>query len=298
MLRLANTVAKTTIVLTRAPEVRRFYSSKNMSWLTSVNEKGAFVRKPSSFRNWVTADGSSGFPAEKGRYHLYVSLACPWAHRTLIVRALKGLEDVISYTVVDWHLREGGWNFTNEKPKCELDPIHNFDYLRKVYMLSNPDYEGNITVPALFDKVKDTIVNNESSEVIRMLTREFNAFCPTEEQRALDLYPENLRKEIDEINDWVYPNINNGVYRCGFATTQEAYEEAFDSLFASLDKLEEMLSKSRYLVGSTMTEADVRLFTTLVRFDVCYVQHFKTNWKRIVDYPNIWGYTRELYQNP
>lgn len=261
-----------------------------------TNKKGEFVRKESAFRNWITADGSSGFKAEVGRYHIYVSLACPWASRTLILRKLKGLDDIISYTVVDWMLGEGGWSFTDQKSKCSLDPIHNAKFMREIYMKANPDYAGSITVPVLYDKQQKTIVNNESSEIIRMLNTEFNELCPTEEQKKLDLYPEPLRAKIDEINTWVYPNINNGVYRCGFARSQEAYDEAVTGLFGALDKAEGILSKSRYLVGDTMTEADVRMFVTLIRFDTVYHTHFKCNKKRIIDYPNIWGFVREIYQ--
>jgi glutathionyl-hydroquinone reductase len=273
--------------------------TKLNSWTTSVeNKSGAYVRKESQFRQSVTADGSSGFKAEKGRYHLYVSYACPWAHRTLIVRALKGLEDCISVTVVDWLLGQGGWNFTNTKDGCELDPINGFDYLRKVYELTDTEYSGNVTVPALFDRKTNRIVNNESSEIIRMLNSEFNEFCSTDAQRELCFYPQNLREEIDALNSWIYPTINNGVYKCGFAVKQEPYDKSFKALFESLDRVEEILKTKRYLTGDTLTEADIRLWTTLVRFDAVYVQHFKCNLKRIVDYPNIWGYTRELYQMP
>ncbi|XP_070581407.1 glutathionyl-hydroquinone reductase YqjG-like [Ptychodera flava] len=266
------------------------------SWTSSVNKKGEYERKQSSFRSKVTADGSSGFKAEANRYHLYVSLACPWAHRTLIVRKLKGLEKIISYTVVDWFLGEGGWNFTDKKPKCSLDTLNNASYLKEIYKKANEGYEGNITVPVLWDKETHTIVNNESSEIIRMFNTEFNEYCETEEQKNLDLYPEALREKIDELNGWIYPNINNGVYRCGFATKQEAYDSAVTLLFDALDKVEEILSKSRYLTGDTLTEADIRLFTTLVRFDTVYVGHFKCNKKRIIDYPNIWGFVRDIYQ--
>ncbi|XP_069139213.1 glutathionyl-hydroquinone reductase YqjG-like [Argopecten irradians] len=244
------------------------------------------------------ADGSSGFPSEAGRYHLYVSLACPWAHRTLIVRKLKGLEDVISCDVVDWFMDGHGWSFTNKKQDCTLDTVNGCSRMREVYHKANPDYGGRITVPVLWDKQKKTIVNNESSEIIRMLNTEFNAFCTTVEQRKLDLYPENLRKEIDALNEWIYPMINNGVYRSGFARAQEAYDVAVREVFQGLDKVEGILSKSRYLTGSTLTEADIRLFTTLIRFDKVYVGHFKCNKKRIVDYPNMWGYLRDLYQIP
>lgn len=265
----------------------------HVSWDTSVSKKGEFVRKDSVFRDFVRADGSTPFTPEIGRYHLYVSLACPWAHRTLIVRALKGLEHVLDYTVVDWLLESGGWKFCNDKPKCTLDPIHGKTFLREIYMMVDREYKGNITVPVLFDKRLNTIVNNESSEIIRMLNSEFNAFA---KNPHLDLYPENLRPVIDEVNVFIYPNINNGVYRCGFAKSQEAYDEAFEQLFKSLDHVESILAKQRYLAGNEFTEADVRLFTTLIRFDAVYVLHFKCNLRRIQDYPNLHNYTKELYQ--
>lgn len=268
------------------------------SWVKSVTPSGEFVRKASAFRKSVTADGSSGFKAEPDRYHLYVSLACPWAHRTLIVRALKGLDKVIGCTVVDWLLGEGGWSFTDQRPKCSLDEVNGCKNMRAVYAIADGTYDGNITVPVLWDKKTKTIVNNESSEIIRMLNSEFNEFSATEEQRALDLYPQPLRHAIDEVNAWIYTDINNGVYRSGFAKTQEAYDAAVQTLFSALDRVEEILGKSRFLVGDRLTEADVRLFTTLVRFDMVYVGHFKCNKKRIVDYPNLWGYTRDIYQIP
>ncbi|CAL1541364.1 unnamed protein product [Lymnaea stagnalis] len=268
------------------------------SWRSSVDSKGAFVRKESAFRNWITADGSSGFKSEANRYHLYVSLACPWAHRTLIVRSLKGLEDIISFTVVDWFLDKNGWAFTDQKPKCSLDTVNNCSYLKEIYAKSDPTYSGNITVPCLWDKKTQTVVNNESSEIIRMLNSEFQEFCKTPEQEALNLYPEDLRPEIDGLNSWIYPQINNGVYRCGFAKSQEAYDEAVTGLFDGLDKVEDILSSKRYLTGPNLTEADVRLFTTLIRFDTVYHTHFKTNKKRIVDYSNLWGYVRDIYQIP
>ncbi|XP_048737020.1 glutathionyl-hydroquinone reductase YqjG-like isoform X2 [Ostrea edulis] len=262
-----------------------------------IDKKGAFQRAQSAFRNWITADGSSGFKAESGRYHLYVSFACPWAHRTLIVRKLKGLEDVISVNVVDWLLNfETGWEFNEKRDASTSDTVNGKKFMKEVYKKADPDYNRSITVPVLWDKQKNTIVNNESSEIIRMLNSEFNAFCKTPEQKQLDLYPEDRRKEIDEVNEWIYPNINNGVYRSGFARSQEAYDEAVVALFEALDKVESILSKQRYLVGSCMTEADVRLFVTLVRFDKVYEQHFKCNKKRIIDYPNMWPYVRDIYQ--
>ncbi|CAG5135429.1 unnamed protein product, partial [Candidula unifasciata] len=206
------------------------------SWKTSIDSKGAFIRKESQFRNWITADGSSGFKAEADRYHLYVSLACPWAHRALIVRTLKGLDDVISVTVVDWLLESRGWAFTDKKPKCDLDRVNGCSYLREVYEKSVKDYTGNVTVPCLWDKQTSTVVNNESSEIIRMLNSEFQTFCKTPEQRNLDLYPEALRSEIDALNAWIYPQINNGVYQSGFAKSQEAYNAAVSDLFNGLDK--------------------------------------------------------------
>lgn len=271
-------------------------TDKLPDWSNDISKKGEFVRTASVFRNWVTADGSSEFAAEDDRYHLYVSLACPWAHRTLITRKLKGLENAITYTVVDWFLGSEGWTFTDSKPKCSLDTLNGCQTLREVYRIASPGYSGKVTVPVLWDKKTKTIVNNESSEIIRMFNKEFNAFCATEEQKTLDLYPAGLQEKIEELNGWIYPNINNGVYRAGFATSQEAYDVAVRDVFNALDKVEGLLSKSRYLTGDTITEADVRLFTTLVRFDMVYVGHFKCNKKRIVDYPNIWGYLRDLYQ--
>ncbi|XP_060585019.1 glutathionyl-hydroquinone reductase YqjG-like isoform X2 [Ruditapes philippinarum] len=266
------------------------------SVIKHISKSGEFIRKDSIFRNWITSDGSSGFKAEAGRYHLYVSLACPWAHRTLIVRHLKGLEDVISVNVVDLLLTEKGWHFSDEHPNNTLDTVNGCKYLKDVYRKANPDYDGAITVPVLWDKQKNTLVNNESSEIIRMLNSEFNSFCQTDEQRKLDLYPENLRDEINELNSWIYPNINNGVYRCGFARSQQAYDDAVIKLFDHLDKVEIILSKQRYLTGNQFTEADVRLFTTLVRFDWVYHGHFKCNKKMLKEYPNIWAYAREIYQ--
>lgn len=271
-------------------------STEQVSWKTAMNDKGEYVRKQSKFRNVITADGSSGFPAESNRYHLYVSLACPWAHRSLIVRTLKGLEDIVSYDVVDWYMSSKGWSFTDKKNKCTLDSVNGKQYLRQVYEMVEPDYSLSVTVPLLWDKTKQTIVNNESSEIIRMLNTEFNAFCPTKEQKDLDLYPADLRVQIDDLNSWIYPDINNGVYKAGFAIQQAAYEEAAYQLFKSLDRIEEILSKNRYLTGDRLTEADIRLFPTLIRFDMVYVGHFKCNKKRIVDYPNMWGYVRDIYQ--
>jgi len=262
-------------------------------------EKGEFVRTESSFRNWVTKDGSAGptgeagFVAEPGRYHLYVSYACPWAHRALIFRALKGLEDVISVSVVHPLMPSESWVF-GDYPGATEDHINHAHYLYENYVKADPQFDGLVTVPMLWDKKRETIVNNESSEIIRMFNSAFDDYCDS----GLDFYPESLREQIDEINEIVYHNVNNGVYRAGFATKQRAYEKAFDALFETLDQLESLLSGRRYLTGKQITEADWRLFTTLVRFDAVYYNHFKTNRKRLVDYPNLWAYTRELYQVP
>jgi len=263
------------------------------------NKDGRFIRPPTTFRNFVTADGSpgptgeGGFPAEAGRYHLYVSLACPWAHRTLIFRKLRRLDDVISVSVFEPILSKLGWEF-GTGPGATLDAVNGKSTLAEIYLLTNPRYTGRVTVPVLWDKKRRTIVNNESSEIIRMLNSAFDAFTDV----RTDYYPLELRAEIDRINDIVYANVNNGVYRAGFATTQAAYEEAARVLFATLDQLEERLSRQRYLVGRQITEADWRLFTTLIRFDAVYYSHFKCNLRRIVDYPNLWNYLRDLYQVP
>lgn len=256
-----------------------------------TDESGAFVRQQSAFRQRVTANGSSPFPAESGRYHLYVSLACPWASRAVIFRKLKGLEDAIGLTVVDPVRDERGWRFTPEDP----DPINGFEYLSEAYLLNDPGFDDRVTVPLLFDRTENIAVNNESSEVIRMLNSEFNQFAVNPD---LDLYPEPLREEIDRINERVYSSINNGVYRCGFASTQKAYEEAFIDLFEALDWADDLLGERRYLTGDSITEADWRMFVTLVRFDPVYVGHFKCNQRRIADYANLSGYLRELYQHP
>lgn len=262
-------------------------------------QKGEFIRSESSFRNWITSDGSAGpggeggFAAEPGRYHLYVSHACPWAHRTMIFRALKGLEDVISVSVVHPLMPEESWVF-GEYPGATIDHVNGSRYLYENYLRVDSDFNGLVTVPLLWDKKRQTIVNNESSDIIRMLNSAFERHAKSD----VDFYPESLQKEIDDINAVVYSNINNGVYRAGFATTQAAYESAFNRLFDTLDELEVRLSKQRYLVGNQITEADWRLFTTLVRFDAVYYSHFKANKKRLMDYPNLWSYTRELYQIP
>lgn len=263
------------------------------TWESEVAESGEFVRRQTSFRSQIRADGSTAFPSESGRYHLYVCYACPWAHRTLIARKLKGLEESISFDVVDPVLPDTGWSFDSSTPGTTGDTVNGFRDLREAYRASDPAFDGAITVPVLWDKQTRQIVNNESAEILRMLDSEFQDHAT---HRSLDLYPKKLRERIDELNAWIYPGINNGVYRCGFATTQAAYSAAFKELFAALDRAEAILGRSRYLTGSELTEADVRLFTTLVRFDAVYVTHFKCNAKRIIDYPNLWGYTRDLYQ--
>jgi glutathionyl-hydroquinone reductase len=271
-------------------------------WYDTESTGGEFVRQDAAFRNWVTPDGApgptgdGGFAAEPGRYHLYVSLACPWAHRTLIFRALKGLEDSISVSVVHPHMLEHGWEFRD----CEAggfaagDPLFGHRYLHEVYVRAKADYSGRVTVPVLWDKQRGTIVSNESADIIRMLNSAFNTLASSD----TDYYPAVLRSEIDEVNARVYTQVNNGVYRCGFATTQRAYEKAFGELFDALDWLDERLAGRRYLVGDQVTEADWRLFTTLLRFDPVYVGHFKANLRRIRDYPQLSGYSRELYQVP
>ena len=266
------------------------------TWDRQVDEQGAFVRKATTFRSWIRADGSTPYRPEPGRYHLYVSYACPWAHRTLVTRKLKGLEEAISYDVVDSLLGADGWSFrTDNIAGATGDSLHGFELLRDVYRHAEPRFDGTVTVPVLYDRQTGSIVNNESAEIIRMLNGEFQDFATNP---ALDLYPAALRARIDELNDWIYPGINNGVYRAGFARKQGAYDKAVREVFAALDRVEAILEDSRYLCGDAFTEADVRLFTTLVRFDAVYHLHFKCNVRRIVDYPALWGYTREIYQMP
>ena len=269
-------------------------------WYDTKSNQGRFVRSESQFRNWVTATGEagptgeSGFKAEPGRYHLYVSLACPWAHRTLIMRALKGLEEMISVSVVDYLMAENGWTFEDEMDGATGDRLYGLDYLYQLYLKADSTYSGRVTVPVLWDKERETIVSNESADIIRMFNTAFDD-CGA---KPGDYYPAELRESIDEINAQVYDSINNGVYKAGFATTQAAYEQAVYPLFEMLDRLEERLSQQRYLAGDQVTEADWRLFTTLIRFDAVYHGHFKCNLRRIVDYPNLWDYVRELYQWP
>jgi len=262
-------------------------------WYDTEPTGGRFVRKESAFRSWVKADGSTPFQPEAGRYHLYVSLACPWAHRALIFRRLKGLEQAISLSIVDPLMRERGWVFS-DGPGCIEDSVNSASALYEIYARADPHYTGRVTVPVLWDRRSSTIVNNESSEIIRIFNSEFDGIGDA----SVDFYPEELRPKIDAVNDFVYPRVNNGVYRCGFATTQEAYEEAYHALFDALDDLDRRLDGQRYLVGARLTEADWRLFTTLIRFDVVYVGHFKCNRQRIADYPNLSGYLRDLYQTP
>ncbi len=261
-----------------------------------TGQTGEFKRVDSRFRDRITADGSSGFKAEPRRYHLYVAHACPWAHRTLIYRALKKLEGAISVAYAIPGLKEQGWTFESNPafPECTPDTVNGFRYLHEAYSASEPHYTGKVTVPTLWDEKSGRIVNNESSEIIRMLNSEFKGIAGDD----VDFYPAPLRAEIDRVNATIYPNINNGVYRCGFARSQEAYEAAYDALFATLDELEARLGRQRYLVGRQITEADWRLFPTLVRFDVAYFSLFKCNRQRIADYPNLLNYMRELYQVP
>jgi putative glutathione S-transferase len=267
-------------------------------WYDTEGHKGHFVRKAAQFRNWVTADGSAGpegrggFKAEPGRYHLYVSLACPWANRTLIFRHLKGLEEMIDLSVVHWLMADQGWTF-EAGDGVIADPVFNAEFMHQVYTGADPDYSGRVTVPVLWDKKTGTIVSNESSEIIRMFNSAFD------DVGALpgDYHPADLHNQIDEINSRIYSCVNNGVYKTGFATSQEAYEEAVEPLFETLDWLEHRLSNQRYLFGDRLTEADWRLFTTLIRFDAVYVGHFKCNIRRLFDYANLWAYTRDLYQH-
>lgn len=267
-------------------------------WYDTKSTGGKFVRTVTQFRNWITPDGKpgptgeGGFKAESGRYHLYISLACPWASRTLIMRKLKGLEEHISLSIVNPYMLENGWTFA-EGPGVIEDSIFNSDYLYQVYLKADPQYTGRVTVPVLWDKKTNTIVSNESAEIMRMFNSAFNDLTGNQE----DYYPQELQEAIDEMNDFVYPNINNGVYKAGFSTSQKVYEEEVANVFAALDKLEAHLETQDYLVGNRLTEADIRLFTTLVRFDPVYFGHFKCNIKALVDYPNLWDYTKRLYHH-
>lgn len=268
-------------------------------WFETQTKDGDYVRLDSQFRHWITADGSAGptgeggFKAEKNRYHLYVSLACPWAHRTLIFRHLKGLQDYITVSVVNPDMLEAGWSFA-DYPGTTGDTLYQSEFMHEIYRMAAADYTGVVTVPVLWDKQRKTIVNNESSEIIRMFNTAFNHLT----DNNLDFYPSELRQQIDGINEKVYHQVNNGVYKTGFARTQAAYEKNFQRLFSALDDLEKLLSTQRYLTGSQITEADWRLFPTLLRFDAVYVGHFKCNLRRIIDYPNLHNYLLELYQQP
>ena len=265
-------------------------------WYESSKD-GAFQREQAQRRNWLTADGKpgptgiGGFAAEPGRYHLYVSLACPWAHRTLILRKLKGLENLIDVSVVSWLMLENGWTFDRNLGSTG-DKLDHFEFMHQRYTADTADYTGRVTVPVLWDKQQKRIVNNESSEIIRMFNGAFDDLTGND----LDFYPAPLRGEIDALNERIYPAVNNGVYRAGFATSQQAYEQAFDEVFAELDRLELLLGANRYLAGEYLTEADIRLFTTLIRFDAVYYGHFKCNLRRIADYPNLSNWLREIYQ--
>lgn len=265
-------------------------------WTTNGNKSdksGKFNREPTTFRDRVTADGKSGFKAEAGRYHLYVSLGCPWAHRTLIMRELKGLNDAISISIVDAIMSDKGWMFSTA-PGAIPDSINHAQYLQEIYVKAAPKFTGRVTVPVLWDKRSSTIVNNESREIMRMFDVEFASLAT----QKIDLYPRNLQQKIDQTIDAIYLPINAGVYRAGFATSQAAYEEAVTELFESLDQWETVLSLQRYLCGDQLTEADICMFVTLYRFDCVYHGHFKCNLRRIVDYPNLWNYLKDLYQRP
>ena len=267
-------------------------------WITeedwSTDDDGAFQRSETTFRDWVRADGSTQFPVEDGRYHLYVSYACPWAHRTLIARVLKGLEDTVSVSVVDPMMGQDGWKFS-EAPGTIPDNVNGADYLRDVYRIADASYTGRVTVPVLWDRKRDTIVNNESIEIVRMFDNEFDELA---EHAEVDLYPEENRDLIDETIDAIYEPINNGVYKCGFATSQSAYDRAVEELFDALDHWDEVLGGRRYLCGDQVTEADICMFTTLFRFDAVYHIHFKCSTQRLVEYENLWPYAREIYQLP
>ncbi|MAG98362.1 MAG: glutathione S-transferase family protein [Alphaproteobacteria bacterium] len=262
-------------------------------WYDTESTGGRFERWQSTFRDHVTAEGEGGFPAEAGRYHLYVANICPWAHRTVIWRRLKGLDDMISLSITESPSSAEGWRF-GTGPGCIPDTVNGSQHLHQVYTLAQPNFSGRVTVPVLWDKQRRTIVNNESSEIIRMFNSAFDGLGA----KDLDLYPEDLRGDIDALNERIYATVNNGVYRCGFATTQQAYEEAFAELFDTLIELEARLGENRYLLGDRLTESDWRLFPTLVRFDIAYYGNFKCNLRRLVEFPNLWAYARELYQWP
>lgn len=267
-------------------------------WYDTQSTGGAFKRTTAKFRNWITPDGAAGptgeggFPAESGRYHLYVSYACPWAHRTLIFRALKGLAEHIGVSVVHPDMLSDGWTFETDAHGATGDTLYGLPFARDIYLKADPSISGRVTVPILWDKQRETIVSNESSEIIRMFNAAFDGLTGNSD----DYWPEALRGQIEEVNERIYHSFNNGVYKAGFATSQEAYDAAIGPLFETMDWLEARLGSQRYLMGEQITEADWRLFTTLVRFDMVYHLHFKCNRKRVIDYPNLWGYTRDLYQ--
>lgn len=269
------------------------------AWYDTKNNGGKFVRAASQFRNWITPDGSAGpsggdgFQAQSGRYHLYVSYACPWAHRTLIFRSLKGLEPHISISAVHPEMLGDGWTFQTDTDGATGDTLYQKEFAHQIYTLADPAYSGRVTVPILWDKERNTIVSNESAEIIRMFNSAFDAVTGN----TTDYWPENDRNAIEDVNMRIYDTFNNGVYKCGFATSQAAYDTAIGPLFDTLDWLEERLSHTRYLMGARLTEADWRLFTTLIRFDPVYHLHFKCNRKRLIDYPNLWAYTRDLFQH-
>ncbi|KII12306.1 glutathione S-transferase family protein [Phaeobacter sp. S60] len=269
-------------------------------WYDTASSGGAFKRSQAQFRNWVTKDGQAGpsgeggFAAESGRYHLYVSLACPWAHRTLIFRQLKALTDHITVSVVHPDMLDKGWSFEKDHHGATGDHLFGYDHVHQIYTRADPQYSGRVTVPVLWDKKENTIVSNESADIIRMFNSAFDEITGNHD----DYWPEELREPIEAVNSRVYSTLNNGVYKCGFATTQEAYDAAIDPLFDTLDWLEDILSEHRFLLGDRLTEADWRLFTTLVRFDPVYHLHFKCNRRRLIDYPHLWAYTRALYQWP
>ena len=277
-------------------------------WYDTASTGGRFVRHAALFRNWVTRDGApgpsgiGGFKAEAGRYHLFMSLACPWAHRALITRTLKQLDGMITISNAKPYMGPDSWTFTPEQGRifshADVHEDEYIEYLYELYRLVDPDYADRATVPVLWDKQHQTIVSNESAEILRMFNGAFDELIPDADVRARNFCPDHLRADIDALNEWIYPNVNNGVYRAGFATTQEAYEEAVIQLFETLDKLDAMLADRRFLLGAKLTEADIRLFPTLVRFDSIYAIHFKCALRRIVDYPNLWGYTRDIYQLP
>ncbi|MCX7596648.1 MAG: glutathione S-transferase family protein [Fischerella sp.] len=269
---------------------------KDGKWLSEREQEdseGKFIRSSTTFRNQIAADGSSGFKAESGRYHLYISWACPWACRTAIMRQLKGLQDAIGMSVVAPEIHDNGWEFASE-PGCIPDTVNGANYLWQIYLQADPNYSGRVTVPVLWDTQTNTIVNNESREIMRMFETEFHSFA----KHNVNFYPESLQKVIDETIDAIYQPINNGVYRAGFATKQAAYDEAVTELFDALDYWEKVLGEQRYLCGHQITEADWCMFTTLFRFDAVYYGHFKCNLRRIVDYSNLWNYLKDLYQHP